>query len=324
MKRIFVLVGIIGLFVITAILIMDWRQKKELLSYFSNIREVENVESKPYYTFMTYNIQMGFKKYDDPWKSKQIGGTEDNLMQLVQAIKAENPDVVALQEIAKGCSNIKVKEQLKFLAQKLNMNYAFGARGHTRGEIWGNAILSKYNIVSIQNHELFYKNRWNQSTSLESSIDFPEGLVTVFSAHVGHEDQKDQVKIIGGLIRESTNPVILMGDFNLLPDSECLIPITEKLIDTCKEIKNEHSRFVEQHGTINLDPQDIETGVLIPPLKQDGTADIGAETWERVPWRIDYIFTSKSFEVVNVGLIPSQYWEVSDHVGYFAQLRFEN
>ncbi|MEW6483003.1 MAG: endonuclease/exonuclease/phosphatase family protein [bacterium] len=317
MKRIFILFGILGSIVIAIFVYINWGQKEERISYFSNIRDVKLSISRPYYTFMTYNIQLGFNRYSDPWDKKQIGGTEDNLMHIVKAIKSVDPDVVALQEVAKDRSNTKIKTQIEFLAEKLNMNYAYGAHGEntpggflSRG-LWGNAILSKYKILNIQNHEIFYKDRGSRRSCLEATIQFPQGPVTVFSTHFRFDDFKGEVRNTVDLIEKSINPIVLMGDFNLLPADKLLIPILEKLSDTCKKVHNENSLFVQQYGTCgNPGGKPINCPFCGKPLP------FGC--------RIDNIFISPElFEVVDVGLIPKEYWEVSDHVAYFAQLRFK-
>lgn len=315
-KRIFILVGSIGFIVAAIFIYLNWNQKDERISYFSNIKEINHIKPNFYYTFMTYNIQMGFDKYGDPWDRKQTGGTENNLMRLVEAIRSVDPDVVALQEVASDRSNTKIKNQIEVLAEKLNMNYAYGAHGKntpggfwSRG-IWGNAILSKYKILSIQNHEIFYENEWKRRSCLEATIELPEGLTTVFSTHFEFEDIEGHVRNTINLIQKSINPVVLMGDFNLLPEDKLMTPILKKLSDTCKEIHNKNSLFVQQYGTMG-------------ELRKVQCPWCGKQFAPFV-CRIDNIFISpESFKVVDVGLIPKKYWNVSDHVGYFAQLRFK-
>lgn len=317
LKRVFVLVVVVGLVIVAIFIYLDWRQKEERIFYFLNIKETKDAKSKSHYTFMTYNIQLGFNYYDDPWDRKQIGGTEDNLIQIVEAIKSIDPDVVALQEVAKNRSNAKIKNQIKFLAKKLNMNYAYGDHGENdvkgffhKGR-WGNAILSKYRIIAIQNHEIFYKNRWSRRSCLEATIQFSQGSVTVFSTHFEFSGFESEIKNTLELIQKSTNPVVLMGDFNLFTTDDRLTPILKRLSDTCKEVDNENSLFVQQYGTIGLP----ERKVVRCPFC-DKPLPFGC--------RIDHIFISPQiFEVVDVGLLPKKYWKVSDHVAYFAKLKFK-
>ena len=115
---------------------------------------------------MGFNIGQDFKDPDN------IGATQSHLLKLVESIQSVDADFVALQEAADGRSNTEIKNQLKFLAERLNMNYAYGVDGEgkpvkngirklfaTGRE--GNAILSKYEITNVENAILIHRiNKW--------------------------------------------------------------------------------------------------------------------------------------------------------------------
>jgi endonuclease/exonuclease/phosphatase family metal-dependent hydrolase len=85
-----------------------------------------------------------------------------------------------------------------------------------------------------------------------------------------------------------------MGDFNCGSDDGVLAPIRQKLVDTCRSADTAGAREAQRVGTL-----------------LGGTA------------RIDHIFVSRQdFSVADAGLVPEAHRRVSDHIGYFAALRF--
>ena len=75
-------------------------------------------------------------------------------------------------------------------------------------------------------------------------------------------------------------------------------PIKAGLKDTLEAVEDEKAAFIKTQGTFQS-PNDP---------KYDH-------------WRIDYIFYDpKSFRVTEIGLLEKDYWNTSDHIGYFSRL----
>jgi endonuclease/exonuclease/phosphatase family metal-dependent hydrolase len=118
--------------------------------------------------------------------------------------------------------------------------------------------------------------------------------IIFINCHFNHEGSVEEqaAKTIEIMPEPSKEPVLLLGDLGVLPGSKDLRPIEAKLLDTCEVMQSENSSFVKKTGTGH--------------------------------GRVDYIFfADKSFSVKDVGLIPKEYWQASNHIGYFARVAFK-
>jgi len=88
----------------------------------------------------TYNVHAGIN----------TAGQLD-LEELAREIEAEQPDVVALQELSRGWVVNGSVDMLSWLAKRLNMAYAFTPSSDL---LWGQAVLSRYPILLSQTYPL--------------------------------------------------------------------------------------------------------------------------------------------------------------------------
>lgn len=93
-------------------------------------------EPRAVFRLMTYNIHQGFS-----------AGQVPSLDALVQTISRESPDVLVLQEVVRGWMIDEQHDALGVLAERLGMRYVFGPN---IGDLYGNAILSRYPITSVR------------------------------------------------------------------------------------------------------------------------------------------------------------------------------
>jgi len=191
-------------------------------SYFRNISTEEYPDTM--FTCLTYNIQLGFRGHHDPWNPDHAGGTGEHLEDLVQVIKKINPTIIALQEVPRNRHNIEIGDYIEAIAEELNMNYAFGAHGYNdptgiypvHGE-WGNAILSKHEILGIENIEISYLNKWSKRSLLSAELKVDSNkTIHVVSIHYGLrlDEYNEGLENTLAYIETLVGPVILMGDFN--------------------------------------------------------------------------------------------------------------
>jgi len=89
---------------------------------------------------LTYNLHNGVNPYG-----------QLDLEAIAQAIEAENPDVIALQEVSRGWLVNGSADMLQWLSQRLEMPYVWGT---TEGLTWGNAVFSRYPIIATETHAL--------------------------------------------------------------------------------------------------------------------------------------------------------------------------
>ncbi len=157
---------------------------------------------------MTYNLHLGV----DPW------GRLD-LEQLAATIEAENPDLVALQEVCRGWVLNGSVDTLGWLSRRLGMSYLFAA---TADPLWGNALLSRRPILDHQALDLPSEDLLIRRGFLSARIDL--GSDGHFEAIVTHHHHLAG----GGKNRELQSRAVLdfwqgrgrtaiVGDFNAPP-----------------------------------------------------------------------------------------------------------
>jgi endonuclease/exonuclease/phosphatase family metal-dependent hydrolase len=188
-------------------------------AYYRNY--VYNVCEDSSLTVVTYNIQLGFPDHKDPWDKSQTGGTPDQVHALAEVLRKVNPGIIALQEVPFNRANTQIKRLLEALADSLDMNLAYGSHGKNdpygvwpvRG-MWGNAILSKFPILAIENREVYYDDKWKRRSVLRATIQLREDLIMdAYSLHHSGTDAHE-VENTRGFIANSPYPVLVGGDFN--------------------------------------------------------------------------------------------------------------
>ncbi len=182
---------------------------------------VYNVCEDSSLTVVTYNIQLGFPDHLDPWNKNQTGGTPDQVHALAEVLREVNPGIVALQEVPINRANTQIKRFLEALADSLDMNLAYGSHGKNepygvwpvRG-IWGNAILSKFPILAIENREVYYDDKWKRRSVLRATLQLREDLIIdAYSLHHSGTDAHE-LENTRAFVATSPYPVLVGGDFN--------------------------------------------------------------------------------------------------------------
>ena len=173
--------------------------------------------------------------------------------QVINFLKAENPDIVCLQEVndLKGRSGYKffatldeIKEGAGF--SNAFMSPTFSMRYMEREMSYGNAILSKF---PIENSETIFTNldfKANFDMTLDdgnirnfqiAEINTKTKKLTVLNHHGYHikttkdgdEETFRQMKLIAEKISDLNGPIILCGDLNLTPNSSSIEVLNQKL-----------------------------------------------------------------------------------------------
>lgn len=236
-------------------------------TYYKNI--ITNYKSDSSLTCLTYNIQLGFKSFQDPWNADEVGGTKEQLDNLASIIDSINPMLIALQEVPRNRYNTVIKDYIESLSEKLDMNYAFGSHGYNdpegiypvHGE-WGNAILSKYEILEINNIEVSYIDKWRKRSILDVRLKINDTLsIHVISLHYGLSSSEYNEGIENTIkhIKTISEPIVLMGDFN---PQFGLPPLWDELselglIDTDSTFLHGGDRIFYSETDFNLDYIDM-------------------------------------------------------------------
>jgi endonuclease/exonuclease/phosphatase family metal-dependent hydrolase len=170
---------------------------------------------------MTYNVHQGFDVGDIP-----------ALDRIADTISHEQPDVVVLQEVVRGWLIDDQQDVLGYLAGRLGLAYVYGP---TIGDLYGNAILSRYPITDVR----------RVSYAKEPGLRYqPRGAVI---AHIGDDATKSRLLIavthldensdasavrmeqVRALLNEvgTATPAIIACDCNAKPEAPELKLITD-------------------------------------------------------------------------------------------------
>ena len=163
------------------------------------------------YRVMQWNIQIGIDMND-----------RYNLRRQAEVILAQDPDVVALNEVDFNCERTNFQDQTKILATLCGMYSQFGGRRALRlNGLSGNAILSRFPIKLIGTWQIPHIVEIVRSCTI-CLISAPEPfyvVVTHLSARQTPEGELiriEALKRIFELVEQyaSDYPVILVGDLN--------------------------------------------------------------------------------------------------------------
>ena len=206
-----------------------------------------------------------------------------------EVIRESGAQIVGLQEVDSRFVRSFFKDQTRELAEKLDMYYYFGENVSLLGAGYGNAVLSRFPIISASNLQL--DGRGEQRGVISARIDIYgkeiNFLVTHLSLNRGTRNtQLQQIRRYIELLEEE---VVLVGDFNSTPEAGEIMYIERILKEAGRE----------------LGKKDIYTFIM-----NDGT-----------PVCIDYIFVSSEVEVSDLYTIES---DASDHFPVVADIRIKD
>jgi endonuclease/exonuclease/phosphatase family metal-dependent hydrolase len=237
---------------------------------------------------MTYNIQSGHGSLE---------GTE-------AAIRAESPDIVALQEVdVHWAERSSFQDEATLLGEKLGMHVIFAPiynlasdSGGKPMRQFGVALLSKYAVVSFENRIITRLSTQEQNPVpspmpglLDAIIEVGETRVRVLNTHLDYRADPSvrarQVADILTYLDGDAGCTILMGDMNAEPNASEIRPLLTRLHDA---------------WSVNSSP-----GLTYP-----------AEDPKK---RIDYVLVSKELSV-RTARVPATF--ASDHRPVVADLLF--
>ena len=213
---------------------------------------------------------------------------------MAETILRFSPDFVVLNEMRDKGETEGYEPQTDILADLCNMPYRYFAKAIDvckETSPYGNAIISKIPILSAETvhipdfpPEERQGQRWYEHRCfLKARFD---GNLTVLGVHVGLNPEEKKLAIETLLSHITDKKCLLMGDFNMSPQNEELLPIKELMKDAA----------------------DLFTEPLL---------SCPSDTPKR---KIDYIFASQDAEFVSAD-IPNVI--ASDHRPHIAELFFK-
>ncbi len=207
---------------------------------------------------------------------------------IADLIRAESPDVIALQELTPGLAGP--------LKAKLASEYPYFLYDSRQGLT---GLISRYPLTAEAIHPIL---RYNQRASIET----PGGPVNVWSVHLatalsqnGWEAQRSMAAAVAEEAEKETRPFVVLGDFNTTDQTENYRLVADQLTDV--------------HWSVGQG-----FGFTYPDVRRYGADSpiLGPVV------RIDHIFVSDHLTPQEIHVIPSGHG--SDHQPVVATLRLNS
>jgi len=216
---------------------------------------------------LSYNIQQGINEQ----------ANKDFDSQLNVIIQAD-PDIIGLQEsdtcrISSGNSDI-----VRYMNSKLKIYSYFGPKTVTG--TFGLALLSKYSIENAMTFYM-YSEGGEQTATIQAEITVGTTTFNIFITHLGNyvntsvsRAQIIQQENILSRIEGKSN-VILMGDFNFIPNTE-QYNITTAILDDCWEVADNSilgtlpTSWIPRLPAERIDHMFVSPGIIISSCQYFG------------------------------------------------------
>ena len=181
---------------------------------------------------MTYNVH----HCNPPSKPDSI-----DISAVAKTIRAQNPDMVALQEIDVNTERSGQFNQAEELARLLNMQFYFGKAIDHQGGDYGVAILSKFPLSETTVHRLPTKPETKGEPRIVATakVTLPNGSSFRFgSTHLDAQrdsvNRQMQIEEITKFAATEKLPFIIAGDFNAPPSSSIIKTLDRSFTRTCQ------------------------------------------------------------------------------------------
>ncbi len=246
---------------------------------------------------MTYNIAGGRDYTFYPEKPKYSPSA------VSEVIKKYNPDICGLNEVDFGLPRSNKDDLAGVIANNVGgYDHYFAKAVHWEPGDYGNALISRFPMATKEDFliedpkDRLEDNYYEPRCILRSTFDLDGKKLHVYVTHFGlpRSEKTAAMSTLFSLLKDETEPCILMGDFNLAPDDGYIKAISTILTDV-------QTAYKESGKVITYPSQPS-----IPSTVEGG-------------YKIDYIFVSNHFKVNNV-TIPDE--KASDHRPYMVELEF--
>ncbi|MBK8255217.1 MAG: endonuclease/exonuclease/phosphatase family protein [Polyangiaceae bacterium] len=249
----------------------------------------------------------------------RLGPWEERLAVIRKGIQELSPDIVGLQEVIE----LPDSTQAKMIADGLGYETAYGmATSYGGGVTMGNAVLSRWPVVSERVFRLPNGGTDEHRSILFTEIDSPFGKLPFFVTHLNwklHESvvREEQVQEVAAVVKAHAPveglPPILVGDLNAQPEASEI-----RFLKGLQSLGQKSTYFADC----------FEQAGYGPGVTFDGTRNLFAEQYHEHPRRIDYILVrgpdtkarGKPLTSRVVFDIPDNGVFASDHFGVMAEI----
>ena len=162
------------------------------------------------------------------------------------------------QEMLEGDGYIN---QAKSVAEALGYHYYFAKAIDYKGYEYGNALVSKYPIVSARTvrmslpEELRKKPRYEDRAILIAELDVEGSPLTVAVSHFGltPEEHGFNVETVLSELSGVKNPLVFMGDLNMKPENPLIGKLSSVLTDAAELTPGDNFTFSSDNPYMKID-----------------------------------------------------------------------
>lgn len=174
---------------------------------------------------LTYNIHHG----------EGMDGKLD-VARIAALINAQQPDLVALQEVDRGVARTQRRDLPGELAKLTGLRLVFGKNIDYQGGEYGNAILSRHPLLTSTNLHYRMLREGEQRGLLQTTIDLDGETIAFMATHLDYRpDPAERLsnvrEIKAAAARHPDQLTIVAGDFNDHPDGEVHRSMKETFLD---------------------------------------------------------------------------------------------
>ncbi len=272
----------------------------------------------------------------DPWPSLQT--VMANAKAVATIIVQENPDVILLQELDDGAERTHFQDQLQLILSLLPADYAVHTSSFywladfvPHGELLGGvgmkmSIISKYRLASAKRYALpaittddILARQYNLKRAIQGTYLPIEGggklnlLNTHLSAYAqGSDTMLRQVAMVDKVLGDHAaqgDPVLLGGDFNLLPSDVAYQNLAAGSRKYYNEGGTEIAPLLERYRSVPSLPETLGAN------RHDWFTHIANDNHSEVPDKtIDYIFYSGKLALREHYVRSLDTLKISDHL----------
>ena len=147
----------------------------------------------------------------------------DHIAEIAEVINEIKPDIVGLNEAHRHTWQSRFDDHVAELQRLTQMNGAFGASYKLWGGEFGNAVLTRGEIVSTDVHEL--PGTGEPRSVLETRVRIGGDDIDFYVTHltawgkVNAVARKEQLQCVREYVTTSSRPFVLVGDMNAAPES---------------------------------------------------------------------------------------------------------
>jgi endonuclease/exonuclease/phosphatase family metal-dependent hydrolase len=190
------------------------------------LRATRTEQGKP----VSYPARVGYPEQRQPLVvlTYNIAGHDelldgDHIAKIAAVINEVHPDIVGLQEVHRKTWQARFHDQAATLERLTGMHTFFGSSYENFGGEFGNAILTRGEMISSVVHPL--PSVGEPRTLLESVVRIDGATLSFFVTHLtswGHYNRttrNEQLQCLAKHVESSQYPYILVGDLNAPPDA---------------------------------------------------------------------------------------------------------